>query len=55
MSINWKRALVAGVAIFLYSLIMQNFLPDLNIYLTALLGAIVGGGSVKFAEIIFQK
>ncbi len=55
MTKNLKIGLVTGVAMFLYSLASQNFWPDLNIYVTALLGALVAGGSYKIAEVLFGE
>ena len=55
MSFNWKRGLLLGIVIFLYSLAAQNFWPDLNMYLNALFAAILGGATAKISEMVFQE
>lgn len=55
MSVNWKRGLLLGIVIFLYSLAAQNFWPDLNIYLNALIAAILGGITAKISQYIFKE
>lgn len=55
MSINGKLSLIAGVTVFLYVLIIQNFWPDINIFVNALLAAIVGGGSYKIGDLLFRE
>ena len=55
MSVKWKRGLLLGVVIFLYSLAAQNFWPDLNIYLNALIAAILAGVTAKISESIFKE
>lgn len=54
MSFNWKRGLLLGIVIFLYTLAAQNFWPDLNIYLNAFFAAILGGTTAKISEMVFQ-
>lgn len=55
MTVNWKRGLLLGFAVFLYSLAALNFWPDLNIYLNALLAAIVAVASYKIADVVFEE
>lgn len=55
MSVNWKRSLILGIVIFLYLLASVNFWPDLNIYLNALIAAILGGITAKISQSIFKE
>lgn len=55
MSVNLKRGLLLGVVIFLYSLAAQNFWPDLNIYLNAMIAAILAGITAKISQSVFKE
>ncbi len=55
MSVKWKRGLLLGIVIFLYSLAAVNFWPDLNKYLNALIAAVLAGVTAKISESIFEE
>lgn len=55
MSFSWKRALLLGIVIFLYSLAAQNLWPDLNMYLNAFFAAVLGAATAKISERVFQE
>lgn len=55
MSVKWKRGLLLGIVIFLYSLAAVNFWTDLNKYLNALIAAVLGAVTAKISESIFRE
>ena len=55
MSFNWKQGVLVGIIVFLYLSAMNKFWPDLNVYLSTLILAILVGFAVTLSNSAHDK